>query len=68
MVITQPKQSYVVRSLPFEYWSIWIPDKHSVRYSDESGIWVSSIQMVTVLIIVNHSYFILSPKLLKLLS
>ena len=52
MVITKPKQPYVVWSLPFEYWTIWIPDKHSVRYSDESGIRVSGIQMVTVLKIV----------------
>ena len=48
MVITQPKQPYVVRSLPFEYWTIWIPDNHSVQYSDKSGIQVSGIQMVTV--------------------
>ena len=48
MVIMQPKQPYVVQSLPFEYRTIWILDNHSVWHSDESGIRVSGIQMVTV--------------------
>ena len=28
--------------------TIWIPDNHTVHYSDESGIQVFGIQMVTV--------------------
>ena len=53
----QPKQPYVVRSLPFEYRTICIPDNHSVQYSDESGIRVSGIQMVTVCPLFERSVF-----------
>ena len=37
-----------VRSAKSHDLTIWIPDTHTVRYSDESDIQVFSIQMVTV--------------------
>ena len=35
---------------PSHVTTIWVPDTHIVRYSDESGFQVFGIQMVTILI------------------
>ena len=38
--------------------TIWIPDTHTIRYSDESSIWVSGIRMVTVDLYLIYFYHI----------
>ena len=57
MVVWKPdrKKPVIGSKCPVFKWSpkscdftIWIPDTHSVRYSDESGIQVFGILMVTV--------------------
>ena len=52
--LDQKKPVYGPKCLVFEWsakscdFTIWIPDTHTVRYSDESDIQVFGIQMVTV--------------------
>ena len=67
----------MVQNVRFFEWSakssdftIWIPDTHAVRYSDESGIQIFCIQMVTVEYIQDprHCFHGLSNKQMALVS